>query len=163
MLNEGQLNSGTDYDWLTQCHLFFLIITFDWEQHICDVYGCSVQRVGKECLSGILLKTQVGISPVKNVKVRWSWNYYGLLSGTVIFSRLISIQKLQDGSVVVLLRHPLHSPYWPGENIIPAKISPLQKYHPCKKESEILDRKITPAKSYERKIKLLNKSLHRVY
>ena len=45
-----------------------------------------------------------------------------------------------------------NSPYGPGE-----------KDHPCKKESEILDRKIIPAKSYERKIKFENKSLHRIY
>ena len=133
MLNEGQLNSGTDYDWLTQCHFFFLITNFDWEQHMCNVYGSIVQRVGEKVSFGHLIENTSRDKPCQKCQ---GMVIFGLLSWTVITSRIISIQKLQVCRMVQ---------WWCFSVILcillidQVKKSSLQTYHPCKRKLVIFD------------------------
>ena len=138
VLNEGQLNSGTDYDWLTQCHLFFLIINFDWDQHICDVYGCSVQRVGERMSLGHFIENTSRDKPCQKcqgkviMKLLWIivWNCYFF---TINFNSKVAGwfsggASPSSSAFSLLTRWKYH----PCKNITLAKISSLQKYHPCK-------------------------------
>ena len=77
VLNE--LNSGTDYDYdsLTQCHFFFLITNFDWEQHMCNVYGSIVQRVGEKVSFGHLIENTSRDKPCQKCQ---GMVIFGLLS-----------------------------------------------------------------------------------
>ena len=77
---------------------------------MCNVYGSIVQRVGEKVSFGHLIENTSREALSKMSRYGYLWiivlNCYHFTNN---FNSKVA--GLQDGSVVVLFRHPLYSPY----------------------------------------------------